>query len=103
MTDSIDVLEKFRDLRREDPERDEAIERTAPQREVAGALICLRHAAGFTQGEMAEAVGATTADVSRLESTAGDLDLKILAAYLHACRARLQSADGPPPGPTNTE
>ncbi|PWG61615.1 helix-turn-helix domain-containing protein [Spiribacter halobius] len=103
MTDSLDLLERFRDLRNKNPVLDGEIQRTASRRALAAALVGLRRAAGLTRDEIAEAVGKGNADMSRVESTAGELDPELLARYIDACRARLWAVDEPPPMPTDPE
>jgi len=86
MANSLDLLERFRDLRNKNPALDDEIQHTAARRELAAALVGLRRAAGLTQDEIAEAVGKGNADISRIESTAGELDPDLLARYIDACR-----------------
>lgn len=103
MANSLDLLERFRDLRNKNPALDDEIQHTASRRELAAALVGLRRAAGLTQDEIAEAVGKGNADISRIESTAGELDPDLLARYIDACRVCLEAADEAPPTPTDPE
>ncbi|PWG61475.1 hypothetical protein [Sediminicurvatus halobius] len=103
MTDSSDLREAFRELRHRNPALDHEILSTAPRRELATALVGLRRAAGLTRDEIATALAKDHADISRVESTAGELDLELLAGYIDVCRARLEGLGKPPSMPTDPE
>lgn len=77
------------DITPEKRERIDAIRTEMIDAERGHGLAVLRKAQGFTQAQVAEAMGVTQGRVSQIERGAARLDTSTMAAYLHAIGGEL--------------
>ena len=68
----------------DDPEAAEAYEKLRPRYEFIGAVVQARHERGWTQKQLAEAIGTTQSAVARLERGDQDPRLSTMHAVCHA-------------------
>ena len=91
MADDLPVLPGFREM----AERARPDDGEQQRRALVADLVARRHAAGLSQGEVAERMGTSQPAVARLEAGQVDARMSTVQRYAAAVGARLDVYGGP--------